>query len=223
MLIAAVIIVHYVIVLGPDTQMLQSQRALFSWRAIVIIGLLGLTSVYVLNLTGLRKLWDADVGIKQKIFLPFVVGLLLGSIQSVYDLVTGASVEIAASMGLETIHIAFPFSIPVYIGGAILVCTIYYLIPISLVVYLVSTKILKGKAEGTVFWFIGILIALFEPLTNPGISVIQQVGAVAIPLSVFVLVFNLISILYIRKFGFIAAYFLRIGFYTVWHILYPLF
>lgn len=223
LLIATLIIVRYVIVLGPDTPMLQSQRSLFSWRAIGIISLLGLASVYVLNLTGLRKLWDADVGINKKIILPFVAGLILGSIQSVYDIYTGAGAEVAAVMGLENIHVAFPFSMPIYIGGAIIVSVIYYLIPISIVVYLVSAKILKGKAEGTVFWFIGILIALFEPLTNPGISVIQQAGIVALPLSISVLVFNLVSILSIRKFGFIAAFFLRIGHYAVWHIIYPVF
>ncbi|MFW5835379.1 MAG: hypothetical protein ACOCU3_00340 [bacterium] len=221
LLITILIIVHYVIVLWPDVEMLQSQKALFSWPAIGIIGLLGLPGVYLLNFTGLKKLWDAGVGIKQKVFYPFAVGLLLGSIQSVYDIFTGASDKIAASMGLGDIHIDFPFSIPVYTGGAIIVCTIYYLIPISFLVYLISTRILKGKDEGTVFWSVGILIALFEPITNPGISIIQQVGAVAIPMSVFVLFFNLVSITYIRKYGFITAYFLRIGEYSVWHILYP--
>lgn len=221
LLMAALIIVHYVIVLWPGVEMFQSQKALFSWPAIGIIGLLGLLSVYLLNFTGLKKLWDPGVGIRHKVFYPLAIGLLLGSIQSVYDMLTGASAEIAASMGLGGIHIAFPFSIPVYTGGAIIVCTIYYLIPISLIVYLVSNRILKGKAEATVFWTVGILIALFEPLTNPGISVIQDVGAVAIPMSVFVLVFNLVSITFIRKYGFITAYFLRIGEYAIWHILYP--
>ena len=100
---------------------------------------------------------------------------------------------------------------------------IYYLIPIPILVYLVSKLIMKGKAEGIVFWTTGILIALFEPLTNPGISVIQEVGMVVLPLSVSVLVFNLLSILFIRKFGFIAAIFFRIGHYAIWHIVYPVF
>jgi hypothetical protein len=221
LLIAALIVVHYVIELGPDIEMLQNQKALFSWRAIGVIGILGLVSLYVLSLTGLKQLWDADVGINYKILLPFVVGLLLGFVQSVYDSVTGASGEIAASMGLGDIHIAFPFSIPIYFGGAIIVNIIYYLIPIPIVVYIVSTWLLKGKAEGIVYWSVGLVIAFFEPLTNPGISIIQQVGIIAIPLSISVLIFNLTTILFIRKFGFIAALFLRLGHYAVWHILYP--
>ena len=220
-LIATLIIIHYIFVLWPDTGMLESQRALFSWKAIGIVGLLGLASLFLLNLTGLRKLWDANVGIKQKILYPVVAGLLLGSLHSGYDMLTGAASEIAAHMGLEDIHIDFPFSIPVYLGGAILVNIIYYLIPIPILVYLVSKLIMKGKAEGIVFWTTGILIALFEPLTNPGISVIQEVGMVVLPLSFSVLVFNLLSILFIRKYGFIASIFFRIGFYTVWHVTYP--
>jgi hypothetical protein len=223
LLIVALIIVRYVIVLGPETSMLQSQRSLFSWQAIGIIGLAGLAGVLMLNQTGLRKLWDTGVGTGRKTILPFAAGLLLGAIQSTYDFFTGAGDKIAASMGLEGMHIDFPFSIPIYTGGAIIVSTMYYLVPISLVVFLLSTKILKGKAEGTVFWTVGILIAVFEPLTNPGISVIRDVGLVALPLSLSVLVFNLAAIYSIRKFGFVAAIFLRLGHYAVWHVIYPFF
>lgn len=223
LLIAALIIIRYIIILGPDTQMLQSQRALFSWGAIGIIGLLGFAGVYVLNLTGLKKLWDVEVGIKNKIILPLLIGLLLGSIHSLYDMFSGAGDQIAANMGLEGIHLAFPYSIPVYLGGAIIVSTIYYLIPISIIVYLVSRLILKGKAEAIVYWSAGILIAFYEPLTNPGISIIQEVGLVALPMSISVLIFNLVTILFIRKYGFIAALLLRIGHYAVWHIIYPVF
>ncbi len=169
-----------------------------------------------------KNLWDADISIKNKIFLPIAAGLLLGIIQSVYDLYTGASGAIAASMGLGDIHIAFPFSVPIYFGGAIIVSIIYYLIPIAILVYLISTKLMKGKRETTVFWSVGIVIAFFEPLTNPGISIIQQVGIVAIPLSLSVLIFNLTTIWLIRQYGFIAALFLRLGHYAIWHILYPL-
>ncbi|MDT8402928.1 MAG: hypothetical protein RQ743_14680 [Bacteroidales bacterium] len=82
---------------------------------------------------------------------------------------------------------------------------------------------MKGKAEAIVYWSAGILIAFYEPLTNPGISIIREVGLVALPLSISVLVFNLVTILFIRRYGFIAALLLRIGHYAVWHIIYPVF
>jgi hypothetical protein len=222
-LIGIVIVVHYVIILNPDVSMLPGQRAIFSWPAIGILGSLGLLSVFLLNFTKLKGLWDANVGIKQKLIYPLIIGLLFGAIQVVYDLITGLNAIDAASMGVESLNVVFPYSIPFYFGGAVITNIIYYLILIPIVVFIFSTKLLKGKAEDKVFWSIGILVALIEPLTNPGINYITQHGALGIPVILFVLLFNLLSIWFIRKYGFISAIFLRVGDYLVWHILYGLF
>ena len=222
-LVGVVIIVHYVIVLNPDISMQPGQRAIFSWPAIGVLGSLGLLSVILLNLTKLKGLWDTDVSIKQKLIYPLIIGLLSGSIQVVYDRITGLSALDAANMGVESLNVAFPYSVPFYFGGAIITNILYYLILIPIVVFLVSTKLLKGKSEDIVFWSIGILVALIEPLTNPGINYITQHGAIGIPVLLFVLFVNLLSVWFIRKYGFISAIFLRIGGYTVWHILYGFF
>lgn len=222
-LIGIVIIVHYVIVLNPDISILSGQRAIFSWPAIGVLGSLGLLSVFLLNFTKLKGLWDANVGINQKLIYPLIIGLLFGAIQVIYDLITGLNAMDAASMGVESLNVAFPYSIPLYFGGAVITNIIYYLILIPIVVFFVSTKLLKGKAEGIVFWSIGILVALIEPLTNPGINYFTQHGAMGIPVILFVLLFNLLSIWHIMKFGFISAIFLRVGDYIFWHILYGLF
>lgn len=222
-LIGIVIIVHYVIVLNSNISMLPGQRAIFSWPAIGILGSLGLLSVFLLNLTKLKGLWDDSVSIKQKLIYPLIIGLLFGAMQVIYDLMTGLNAMDAASMGVESLNVVFPYSIPFYFGGAVITNIIYYLILIPIVVFIFSTKLLKGKAEDKVFWSIGILVALIEPLTNPGINYITQHGALGIPVILFVLLFNLLSIWHIRKFGFISAIFLRVGDYIVWHILYGLF
>lgn len=222
-LIGILIIVHYVIVLNPDIPMLQGQRAIFSWPAIGVLGSLGLLSVFLLNLTKLKGLWDTNVEINQKLIYPLIIGLLFGAIQVVYDLITDLHAMDAASMGMESLNVSFPYSIPFYFGGAVITNIIYYLIIIPIAVFIVSTKLLKGKAEDKVFWSIGILVALIEPLTNPGINYITQHGAMGIPVILLVLLFNLLSIWLIRKYGFISAIFLRVGDYIVWHIIYGLF
>lgn len=221
-LIVILIIVHYVIVLNPDVEMLQSQRAMWSWAAIGCIGFLGFVGVVLLNFTGIKGLWDTDVEIKQKVLYPFLIGLPLGIIFSVYDHLTGVTALVSASAGVESIHTPFPYSIAHYLAGAIFTNIIYYLILIPIVVFLVSTKLLKGKGEGIVFWSIGIPLSLVEPLTNPGINVLTQLGVISFPILIFSLFFNLLSVWLIRKYGFISAIILRIGFYTVYHILYPI-
>ena len=221
-LIAAVIIVHYIIVLNPDISMQPGQRAIFSWPAIGVLGSLGLLSVILLNLTKLKGLWDTNVGIKQKLIYPMIIGFLFGTILVAYDIITGLSALDTANMGVESLNVAFPYSIPFYFGGAVIINILYYLILIPIVVFIVSTKLLRGKSEGIVFWTIGIMVALIEPLTNPGLNYITQHGAIGIPVIFFVLLINVLSIWFIRKYGFISAIFLRIGHYTVWHILYGL-
>lgn len=221
-LVVILIIVHYVIVLNPNISMQPGQRAIFSWPAIGILSSLGLLSVILLNLTKLKGLWDTNVGIKHKLIYPLIIGLLLGAVQVAYDTITGLSALDAANMGVESLNVAFPYSIPFYFGGAIITNILYYLILIPIVVFIVSAKLLNGKSEGVVFWTIGIIVALIEPLTNPGLNYITQHGAIGIPIIFFVLFINILSIWFIRKYGFISAIFLRIGHYTIWHILYGL-
>jgi hypothetical protein len=57
----------------------------------------------------------------------------------------------------------------------------------------VSSKLLKGKAEGAVFWSIAIPATLIEPLTNPGTKDIELFGAIAVPffVSILFLIFSL--------------------------------
>ncbi len=219
-LVAILIIVHYVIVLNPNISMQPGQKAIFSWPAIGVLSSLGLLSVIFLNLTKLKGLWDTNVGIKQKLIYPVITGLLFGAIQVAYDIITGLSALDAANMGVESLNVAFPYSIAFYFGGAVITNILYYLILIPIVVFIVSTKLLKGKSEGIVFWTIGIMAALIEPLTNPGLNYVTQHGLTGIPVILFVLLINLLSIWFIRKYGFISAIFLRVGHYSVWHILY---
>jgi hypothetical protein len=219
-LIVILIIVHFIIVSNPDLAMQPGQRQFFMWPAIGTIGSLGFLGVFLLNFTGLKGLWPADVGIKQKVIFPVIIGLLLGAITSVTDLLTKYSAIQAASRGVESIHTAFPYSIAQYLGGAIEVSILFYFILIPIVVFLVSTKLLKGKAEGVVFWSIGVPVALLEPF--PAINHIAQFGTIAIPSFAIMITFNLLAVWFIRKYGFISAIFLRSGCYLIWHILFPL-
>lgn len=219
LLIVIIIIVHYIIVANPDLAMLPGQREMFSWPAIGTIGSLGFLGVVLLNLTGLKGLWPADVGIKQKVIFPVTIGLLLGTILSVSDLLTGYSALEATKMGVESMNTAFPYSIAQYLGGAVEVSILFYFILIPIAVFIVSTKLLKGKSEGVVFWSIGIPAALLEPF--PVIMKIGQPDSLPIPMLASTVISNLLAVWFIRKYGFISAIFLRIGIYIIWHILYP--
>jgi hypothetical protein len=222
-LLACLVAVHYIIALNPLATRSVAQASVFSWLALAIIGVLGLLGVVFLNLTPLRGFWDADLNFKTKISIPFVVGLVIGVAVAVSDIFTGWSAIMAAQMHLPTIHIAFPLSVPIYFGGAILVTILYFLILLPFVDWLIAIKLLKGESEPLVFWLAAIPLALVEPITQGDFTAIPNWGWMAVPTAVGDVILNFIQVGFMRSTGFIAAVAVRVGFYAVWHVLYGLF
>ena len=222
-LVACLVAVHYIIALNPTAARSVAQASVFSWTALAIIGVLGLLGVFFLNLTTLRGFWDADLSVRQKITTPLIVGLVLGAALVVSDIFTGWSGIMAAQMHLPTIHIAFPLSVPIYFGGAILVTILYFLIVLPFVDWLIAVKLLKGKAEPMVFWLAAIPLALIEPLTQGDFTAIPGWGWTAVPNAVCDTIVNFAQVVFMRSSGFIAAIAVRVGFYAIWHVLYGLF
>lgn len=222
-LLACLAAVHYIIAFNPLTTRSVAQAAVFSWTALAIIGVLGLLGVVFLNLTRLRGFWDPDQSVRQKLTVPLFVGLAIGAAVVVSDLFTGWSGIMAAQLHLLTIHIAFPLSVPIYFGGAILVTILYFLILLPFVDWLIAIKLLKGKAEPMVFWLAAIPLALIEPITQGDFTAIFQWGWLAVPAAIGDVVLNFAQVGFMRYVGFIAAIAVRVGFYAVWHVIYGLF
>ena len=125
--LAILVAVHFLLAANPSATKSVAQAAVFSWTALAIVGGCGLLGVIFLAPARLSGLWNADPPPAQKFWLPLFVGLVLGAAAVAGDLATGWSHKTAEMMHLATIHIAFPLSIPIYLGGAILVTIIYYL------------------------------------------------------------------------------------------------
>jgi len=128
----------------------------------------------------------------------------------------------ARQMHLDTIHIAWPLSVPIYFGGAILVTIIYYYFLLPLIAWLVTGKLLKGRHEPLVFWIAGGLLALVEPATQGSFSAVPQYGWIAACGVVGDVVMNLTQVWFLRRAGLVASAAVRIGFYAMWHVIYGL-
>jgi hypothetical protein len=180
-LMACLIAVHFVLAFNAGAAKSVAQAAVFSWTALALIGGLGFASTFFLNLTQLRGIWDASVPVMQRIGWPTILGLAIGIVVVAVDLRTGWSHTMASEVNLTTIHIAFPLSIPIYFGGAILVTIIYYYILIPFIDWIVAYKLLKGRGENAVLWTAGALLALVEPITQGDFSAIPRHGVPAWP------------------------------------------
>ena len=217
------IAVHFVLAFNAGAAKSVSQAAVFSWTALALIGGLGFASTFFLNLTQLRGVWDAAVPIMQRIGWPAFLGFALGIAVVAIDLRTGWSHTMASEVHLTTIHIAFPLSMPIYFGGAILVTVIYYYVLIPFIDWIVAYKLLRGRGENVVFWSAGALLALVEPITQGDFSAIPRHGVPALSGALGDLALNFAQVYFLRRSGLVAAATVRIAFYAVWHVIYGLF
>ncbi len=214
--------VHFIIAANPELTRSASQAAVFQWWFLTIVAGAGLFGTAFLSLTPLRGFWDPDLSPGTKLGAPLLVGVVLGALYAAGDASTGFSHIVAAKMHLATIHIAWPMSAPIYLGGAILVSVLYFLVLIAPVDWLVAGKMLRGRGEPAVYWLTALPLALVEPLTQGDFSSVQEMGLTAVPNLAGDLAVNFAQVWFLRRAGFVACIAVRVGFYAVWHIGFPL-
>ena len=210
--------VKLAIMAGPEALRSPAQAAVFAWPFLAALLVAGLIGVGLSRRVGIPDLLDERVGGLRRFLEPALVGLLLGSALLASDLGFDWSRPMAVGHGLDSIHIPFPASAVIYPGGAIIVCVIYYLLPIPLLTWAVSRGLLRGRHAARVFWIVGALCAAIEPLTQDLTPAMRGLGGVAALVFAIDYAANLAQVVVFRRAGFLAAVTLRIAFYAVWHI-----
>ena len=168
MMLYLVAVKMVITVVGPSVAGFRSpsQAAVFGWPAIGILTPVGLAAVWGCHRVGLLGVWPAEVSLRDRVTVPVMIGLALGTISVGVDLLTGWTKVSAAKMGIPSIHIPFPGSLLIYPGGAVIVDVIYYLVPIALVYGLGSLAIRSPRGRTVLFWTVGALAAAIEPITQ---------------------------------------------------------
>lgn len=196
----------------------RSQSGFFETQGIIAIGVMGLIGVWLSMRTGFPDAWDARISNTQRLIIPIIAGLLLGSLFLATDLITNMSQLQQEHLNMQSTDVPFPASIFVYSAAAIFVEVVYRLLTIPLLLALVSIFIRNQGAREKVFWALAILTSLIEPLTNTAAS--QYLTPLALT---FVLVqafaANFLQAVFFRKYGFLAAILLRVAFYIPFHVI----
>ncbi|MBL0345988.1 hypothetical protein [Candidatus Villigracilis affinis] len=196
----------------------RSQSGLFEPQAVIAIGVMGLIGVWLSMRTGFPNAWDAKVSNKQRLIIPIITGLLLGSLFLATDLITDMSRLQEEQLNIKSTDVAFPASIFVYSAGAIFVEVLFRLLTIPLLLGMISIFVRSQSAREKVFWMLAILTSIIEPLTNTAAS--QVLAPLALT---FVLVqsfsANFLQAVFFRKYGFVAAILLRVAFYIPTHVI----
>jgi hypothetical protein len=208
-----------------DIEVIASE---FTWTAIAIVGVLGLIGAFLAEPTGFMPALDARVTSRQRLVLPILGGAAIGVAAVLIDIVTHGTKFIEAQLGEASFNVSFPTSLLVYTAGAVSVEMLYRLLPFPLLMGLIGYIILRRRWEHRTFVVLAVILSLFEGLTQGlGLLFMKPSENVWVPFfTVFLPYFatnyplNLAQAFLFRRYGLLASYFMRVGYYLIWHILY---
>ena len=185
----------------------------------------GLVGILFAHKTGFPAAWDVRIPLKSRFLLPTLLGIGLGILSSAVDEITGASKILEGVLGTP-FNVAFPHSLLTSTSQAAqFEVTFLRLLGIPLLLWLISSVMLKGRAQEPVFWVLAAITSAIEPFVIRGIPLlILSNGLISIPTFVGYAVtsyaLNFGQATFFRKSGLLAAVLLRVVYYLVWHVIY---
>jgi len=208
--ISLLIIATITVVWSQSLALTQDGIRVWSWNSWLIL-LAGLPFILIQKEAGLPELLEPSVSNRQRFWQPLLIGFLF-AIPDV--IIVGFIMHPEPYTSLPPFLQPFPYSLSLYSSGGLEIEIFYRLIPITLLLWLVSEKLLKGKYREIVFWTVAILTAIREPLEQwPSGSTWFILYALV---SGFAM--NLWQAYQYRKAGFLGALMIRYGHYLIWHI-----
>jgi hypothetical protein len=200
----------------------QFQESALTWPALVGMAVLGLAGLWFADRTGFPTGWDQRVSNRKRLVLPVVLGLASGLVMVGLDRLFNIGATVAAANNSPTLNIAFPGSLFAYASGGLWSEVLFRYLPLPLLLFLISNVALRGRDQVRVFWVLAIVLAGFEPAVQT-LPAMMRPGAPIAPLAMVAgleFVVSLIQNILFRRYGFLASYGLRLGHYSVWHIIY---
>jgi hypothetical protein len=210
-LVVMLVMIKMILALTPVRVIMPAQAAGSSWQFLIPLTILGLVGVWLSQKTGFPEMGDASA------IQWFPISALLGLGAA------GILILLNLIQPLGAINVPFPISILFYVQGAIETEIVLHLIPIPLLLWLISSLILRNRWQEQVFWGVAIVLSLCEPLGM--ISAISQTGLLEqsiIPMFMILVSYsmNLIGAYLFRKFGFLAPLTMRLSLYLAWHVVF---
>ncbi len=201
--------------LGDDPR-----RPFFDPLPIALVAAIGGLGVFLASRVGLPAAWDERVSHRVRFAYPLVVGVGLGVVSVVLELLTGGISFVIADLGLERFNAPLPGSVLLYSGGAVVLEVVYRLLPIPVVMWFALRLGLPEQHRIAAFVVLALLTSLLEPSGQT--TVVIEAGRYDLAVSQFALGFgyNLVQAFFFLKGGFLAALSVRWGHYAIWHVLY---
>ena len=191
---------------------LPQQAQMLSLPSILVVWALGLAGVFLGERAGFAPMWSAEISNRQRLLVPALIGIGIG--------VFGVLMDLIQPLGGD-IQVKFPASLLVYPLGGVVEEILFRLFLTTLLVWLISSLLLRGRWQQQAFWVVAVLVGLLYTVLQLGAY--QALGTVtplvALRFLVVIGVFFVIAAYLYRKYGFLAAIAIRMGQYLIWHII----
>lgn len=220
-ILLAKVLFTYFIQMSPSAGH-QFQESALTWPALIGMAVLGLAGLWFADRTGFPTGWDQRVSNRKRLVMPALIGLGSGLLMVGLDRLFNIGATAAAANNSPTLNIAFPGSLFAYASGGLWSEVLFRYLPLPLLLFLISNLALRGRSQVKVFWVLAILLAVLEPAVQT-LPAIMRPGAPIAPLAMVAgleFTVSLIQNILFRRYGFLASYGLRMGHYSVWHIIY---
>lgn len=205
----------------PIDYPVASQSLAFSSIALAIVLGLGLLGAWLAPKAGFAEPAQQHRRDLKAWWLPIVLGLAYGLIESVRDVASSGEGTRNIVSGGAVSHAQFPESLLFYLYGTWFLESFLRIFWLPFFVIVFSRLLLRRRGEKTVFWIGAAIAALYEP--SPFIADHLQRGdmaAAAAELLQPLFLANLLAAWEFRRFGVWAPFLMRYAFYLVWHVLY---
>ncbi len=189
---------------------------------LIIYGALGLVGLFLWRKLGLPEVWDARVTNRQRFLIPAIAGAVVGLFIIAGDLV------FRSINGLGPFpHPPFPTSIVASLAAGIGEEAVFRLFFISLWTWLVSSVILRGRAQPVVYWIVSVFSAIAFAMSHlPSVMFLKgwtDISQVPPMLMLELVLLNgaisLVGAYYFRKYGFLATAGVHFCADIVWHVI----
>ena len=213
LLLIVIIVLRLLINLFPPGLIASQMVNLTDSLSIGAIWLIGWVGVYLAPGTGFAGMWQKDISLFKRFLEPALVGVGIGLFSIVFDLfqpLTGESL------------IKFPASLVAYPLAGILEEIIFRLFLTTAFVWIVSNVLLRGKWQEWVFWVVSVFLSVFYTLSQLSEyrNLISGIDLVVVArFFVAIGVYFILAAFYYRRYGFLAAISMRLGYYVVWNII----
>jgi hypothetical protein len=213
-LFAFIVALRILLFFVPVEYALPSQEQMVSILTILVIFAIGCVGLHLAPKAGFAEMFDATVSNKQRFLLSILIGLGFGVISVIFDLLQ--------PLGVDN-QIKLPGSLLVYPIGGTLEEILFRLLLTTSLVWLISIVIFGGKWQDQVFWFIAVAVGFLYAFLQIG-QYATFTGSpveplIALRFIVIIGVYFIVAAYLFLEYGFLAAVFMRLADYLVFHII----